>query len=240
MTLLDEASTCILGKYDKTSRFGASVHLAGEIVSEAGIDASSNLAVRTIPRRIGKTLAFADVEIFADDAILLRGTHVKFMPGGFVLDAVGRPELRPVVRWYFDNVVSRWRVNVADRDFGSFDDVFALEDVVVDDVTARAALAVGRDHCNPVGALHGGATCFLAERLSTQVCADLVPTSMRVNLMAASKPGDTVKVEARVLDDRPSAGTTTVAAGITASNGTPTVDAIVRFEDRRVSSRGPS
>lgn len=223
VALLDEASTCSIAMHDRNARFGVSVHLAGHIVDEApSTPAHCPITIRTTPQRVGRNLAFADVEVLAgsEERLVLRGSHIKFMPGGWLLDTIGHPWMRPITQQYFDTVVSRWPVkNVMDEESIGIGDVFALE---------GSNLAVAPDHCNPLGALHGGAACMLSAHVACQQQPEHFPVALRANLMAASKPGDRITISCR--DAAEFVGSQrTSRARIATSTGAPAVETTISF-----------
>lgn len=176
IALLDEASTATVAMRDRSGRFGVSVDLSGVVATDAPkIDAETTLTFRTTPRRIGKTLAFADVDVFANGSLVLKGHHIKFLPSGFIMDNVDHPLMRPVV----EAVVSR----------------LPLGEKRLEGEDPFAGMTVTTKICNPLGGLHGGAACMIAERAaSSSTDNQLFPSAMRVTLMASAKPGSGLEV----------------------------------------------
>lgn len=203
VALLDEASTCTIAMHDRSARFGVSVQLSGTLATKAPvISADTTITVRTQIRKIGKNLAFVDVQVCAgpQEQLILRGNHIKFMPRGLFLDNIGRPFMRSIVETYYNTFLSSGPINAFEGSHPLyFDDVFALEDIVVDEdaLACRANLVLSREHCNPVGDLHGGAACLLAEHLAKLATAEnYIPVAFCLNLMRGIKSGERITINA--------------------------------------------
>lgn len=208
LALLDEASTCTIAMHDRSARFGVSVRLSGTLATKAPvISANTSMTVRTQIRKIGKNLAFVDVLLCAgpEEQLILRCEHIKFMPRGLFLDNIGHPFMRSIVETYYKAFLSKNPINAFDHPQQlRFDDVFALEDIVVDEeaATSTANLVLSREHCNPVGDLHGGAACLLVEHLAKLATAqNYLPVAFNLNLMSGIKPGERLTINAKSYTD---------------------------------------
>lgn len=213
--LLDEASTYSVTAHDKTGRFGVSVQIAVDLVDEPPpLGPRAPLLFETIPTKIGKTLAFAHINVFSSGHLVLRGTHIKYLPGQF--DFLGWPSMFPLVKAYYDTVVSTWPLH---KDPG---DVLAH-------VADTALLHVDRCHCNPSGAFHGGAACITAERIAAaSIQSGHRPIGMTVDFLSSLKPGDAARLLAT-----PSDASDIVHATIRTPSDKPAVDARVRFRPQK-------
>jgi acyl-coenzyme A thioesterase PaaI-like protein len=100
LALFDELSTMALFVFDQTRRPGVSVDLKTEILQP--IFEGQSLRVNTIIEKTGKVLAFCGLEVYNEAGVLVaRGTHVKFMPMGWLWDLFAGAWLLPIVIFFY-------------------------------------------------------------------------------------------------------------------------------------------
>lgn len=100
LALFDELSTMALFVFDKTRRPGVSVELTTEILRP--IHEGEVLHVHTIIEKTGKFLAFCTLEVYNQAGVLVaRGSHVKFLPMGWVWDLLAGGWLLPLAIFFY-------------------------------------------------------------------------------------------------------------------------------------------
>lgn len=101
LALFDELSTMALFVFDQTRRPGVSVDLKTEILLP--IFEGQTLRVNTIIEKTGKVLAFCSLEVYNEAGVLVaRGSHVKFMPMGWLWDFLAGALLLPIVIFFYN------------------------------------------------------------------------------------------------------------------------------------------
>ena len=148
-------------------------------------------------------MAFVEADVsLAGGPLLLRCSHLKFLPMGRVFEYAGRPWARPLTSALFEHFVAplplhETAVGVTDVR----DHIFALSSSSNsrdEDEHAQQTLVVEPRHCNPIGGLHGGAACMLAELAAEQLAGRPVH-ALRVDLMTSIKATKTAQISARML-----------------------------------------
>lgn len=101
LALFDELSTMALFVFDQTRRPGVSVDLKTEILQP--IFEGQTLRVNTIIEKTGKILAFCSLEVYNEaGALVARGSHVKFMPMGWLWDLFAGAFLLPIAIFLYN------------------------------------------------------------------------------------------------------------------------------------------
>lgn len=193
---MDEVSTYTGAvALDRRSRPGLSVTLESEWVGPAvfpgsaatthdlerpsGANAGTHgstlprVKITTWPLKIGKTLAFLNVELSCANTgvLLVRARHVKYLPMGPMFDTLFMPGISALSLPVLEQV---WGAGEVRQDQpSSLAGIFPWErdgdggvQHQLEDGGVSCEFAVSVIHGNPIGGLHGGAACLLSERVA--------------------------------------------------------------------------
>mmetsp|Transcript_14904 Transcript_14904/g.50245 ORF Transcript_14904/g.50245 Transcript_14904/m.50245 type:complete len:320 (-) Transcript_14904:102-1061(-) len=158
VALFDEVSSFTGAvHWDTRCRPGVSVQLAGVATPAIrAVGPGDRIEVVTRLQRMGRTLAFLEVDVFkaATGECVMRGRHLKFMPGtGVRPEWIMAPALRgtslAAMHWY---VGRQPRVERGPAPAG-FADVFRG--------SPDGGYDLSSEHANPLGLLHGGAAVMM-------------------------------------------------------------------------------
>ena len=107
LALFDEISTYSMALQDRNHRPGLSIHLSTEVIKPLALQSGSDIKVMTRVDKIGRTIGFCSLEVLsADNQLLARGKHIKYLPMGAIFDVLGHPFFFPIVlkmyEWFYE------------------------------------------------------------------------------------------------------------------------------------------
>ena len=107
LALFDEISTYSMAVHDRGHRPGVSIHLSSEVIRPHSMQSGSNIKIMTRVDKIGRTIGFCSLEVLsADNELLARGKHIKYLPMGAIFDLLAHPFVFPIVlkiyEWFYE------------------------------------------------------------------------------------------------------------------------------------------
>jgi len=193
IALMDDASTYSIALEDRRGRFGVSVQLSGVVSKNPPqLDHNTQIIFDTQCKKIGHTLAFADcfVSCKITGQLIAHCEHIKYLPSGFIMDNAYRLLEIPLFR----DGLQAWISSQPEPKLP----IEELSEI------PHSEFEVSKDLCNPVGALHGGGSCVLAERCAainlSQESVNAWPVAIKSTYLSSLKPGQFVTFKRQLLD----------------------------------------
>jgi len=177
LAVIDEVTTWALVLADPVrSRAGVSVHLqarwCGGPARHGMFLAPHYVDITSTVTKIGHKLGFVRAEIFNAGERIGYGSHIKYLPMGFVTDFALSRRGWGLAQWYAQHWLPEPTPQY-DHDDAKFKDLFESFQVVKDvgddndapsDGTLMASFQPTESHASLGGALHGGCHAVLMER----------------------------------------------------------------------------
>lgn len=100
--------------HDRGHRPGVSIHLSTEVIRPYSLQSDSNIKIMTRVDKIGRTIGFCSLEVLsADNELLARGKHIKYLPMGAIFDLLAHPFIFPIVlkiyEWFYEPKIKATR-----------------------------------------------------------------------------------------------------------------------------------
>ena len=169
LSIIDDVTTWGLVLSDPArSRAGVSVSLkleSGPAASKVRSGDSVNVISRT--KKIGRNLGFVEAEVrdAASDDLVCFGSHVKYLPMGYLADFALSSYGWPLVKMYAEYSWSSQ--DKTNHKLHSFADAF--DSFHMNPNESKATFVVDAAHNNLSGSLHGGCVAVLMELAATEV-----------------------------------------------------------------------
>lgn len=204
LAVFDELSTYSFMLADKNARSGVSVSLSVDVLEDALADDIVHLEFYT--DKVGLNLGFCSMTMKnINGEILAKGKHIKYLPGGFLLDRVGSDNVLPffmkIYSLFGNKLIKLLRPNLifdrVERDelsdaFNKFN-ITPVESVVqTDKKTTNTSLPfIGKLKCqsfmnNILGLTHGGCilmsieqTSRLQQKYKQEICKTVDDSSIK-------------------------------------------------------------
>lgn len=188
MALFDELNTSAFLLHDRSARPGVSIVLHAEMLKP--IRSGQRISVSFSSDKIGKTLGFSSMTMTSTEGVLLaRGSHIKFLPRGWLVDAILAPLLNRIIS-FLDWLVEVRAVSFNVDDFfvkaltgknlsrrakdvpietlaAALDSLDVAENLIsahMTDTHASYSFPVQPHMWNVTGILHGGAIAMCCEQ----------------------------------------------------------------------------
>jgi len=97
LALFDELNTSSFLYHDRSTRSGVSIVLRVEMLKS--IQSGQRVSISFSSDKIGKTLGFSSMTMKSTDTgtLLARGSHIKYLPRGWLMDSILAPLLNRVI-----------------------------------------------------------------------------------------------------------------------------------------------
>ena len=163
MAILDDATTWALVLGDKKrGRAGVSVSLGGEW-GQAARKAPDEVDIQATVSKIGRNMGFvqATIKDTCTGELICHGSHIKYLPMGFVMDFAQSSSGRPFARWLAKHFLND-KPMLAMRPLDSLFDSFCMQS------DTQATFVIAPEHASLGGPIHGGCQMMLMELAATE------------------------------------------------------------------------
>lgn len=176
MAIFDELSTWGFMISDMTHRGGVSIHLNAELLNNTfDINETTDVLITTKASKVGKTIGFCDMTITSNDGktVIAKGSHIKFLPMGFIWDFLMQPNLLPItlscveviapVLGYFVPMFKLPSIDGPMKQHSKELGAIYTELEVTSTADNTSTMIVTKSKHNPLGSLHGGCVAMACE-----------------------------------------------------------------------------
>lgn len=189
--IFDELTTLALVVEDKKTRPGVSVHLSAQFVEPTLAHHGNKIDFYVKVLKVGNAFGFTEAEAVCADSgkTICIGQHTKFLPvGSWVQDFVLGPAL-PLTWWFASKLKYP-------EGRSSLKDIDPIEDMLLID---GDKFSVSSNHCNPLGAFHGGCQAMLLEKIAFKERKhdDSQLHSMSVTYMSSAKLSSEIRFQSK-------------------------------------------
>ena len=192
LAVIDDTTTWALALADPSrSRAGVSVSLkleSGPGASKCSVGDVVQVINRT--SKVGRTLGFVEAEVrdAQSNELICSGSHIKYLPMGFLADFALSSYGWPLVKFVSDYALSGQEDGVGQEEKDTLlDDVFDSFHMDDDDDDDKAIFHASSIHSGLGGPLHGGCQAILMELAATKVA--------KRTLMSKNVQLDSISVE---------------------------------------------
>ncbi len=166
MAIMDDLTTYSLMTVDG-GRPGVSVFMNMETTGSS-LSSVERLAITARTRKVGRNLGFTSAEIrdAATNRMICHGSHIKFLPMGFLADYLLQYGW-PVIQWWYG--LSHFQPPVSAKERLSLHEVMSSFD------TNTGSFRVKPHHASLGGPIHGGCQAVLMEMAASTVAESTLP-----------------------------------------------------------------
>lgn len=228
LAIFDEMTTYAIVATDRKKRPGMSVSLSAEMMGDVAVMGDS-IQINAEVVKSGRVMAFTKAEAIdpTSGQVICKGRHIKYLPMPWLTELALGP-LMPLLKWFVSYFYAAKKTTTQSGVPRLLEDVLKFEETSANQQSAR--FLVEPNHCNPMGAAHGGCQAMGMEVLGQNYAAKSssnshVLKSMSVSYMSTGKKELTF--DANWIHQTEYSGSMSVQ--VASSSGKPVSEGVLHF-----------